>query len=71
MSPEVQNRGISGPTNGRVQQKFKKNKENFTCLLVQFTEQRLATLPACLCTQTGSHCLIIQVLNTRVYFLNV
>ena len=28
-------------------------------------------MSASLCTQTGLHCLIIQVLNTRVWFLNI
>ena len=31
-------------------------------------EQRLVTMSVSLYTQTGLHCLIIQVLNIRVYF---
>ena len=37
---------------------------------VQFMNTRLVTMSVSLCTQTGLHCLIIQVLHTRVWFLN-
>ena len=42
-----------------------------TLLLVQMTEQRLFTLSASLCTQTGLHCFTIQVLSTRVCFIDI
>ena len=33
--------------------------------------KRLVTMSESLCTQTGLHCLTIQVLNTRVYFIYI
>ena len=36
-----------------------------------FPSQRLVTMSASLRTQTGLHCLILQVLTQRVCFLNV
>ena len=38
----------------------------FNQLYLWITEQRFVMMPVSLCTQTGLHCLIIQVLNTRV-----
>ena len=38
---------------------------------LQLQSKRLVTMSASLCTQTGLHCLIIQVLNTRVYFIDI
>ena len=36
-----------------------------------FPSQRLVTMSASLHTQTGLHCLILQVLNTKSLLLNV
>ena len=35
------------------------------------TEQRLVMMSASLCTQSGLHCLTIQVLNIRVCFIDI
>ena len=43
----------------------------FPWLLVQITEQRVVMMSASLCTQTGLHNLTIQVLNIRVWFLDI
>ena len=40
-------------------------------LNAQFMNTRLVMMSASLCTQTGLHCLIIHVLHTRVWFLNI
>ena len=42
----------------------------FCWLGAQFMNTRLAMMSASLRTQTALHCLIIQVLHTRVWFLN-
>ena len=44
---------------------------NFLWLHVQITEQRLVKMLESLCTQTGLHCLTSQILNTRVWFLDI
>ena len=44
---------------------------HFHWLNTQFMNTRLVMMSVSLCTQTGLHCLIIQVLNTRVWFLNI
>ena len=43
----------------------------FNLLLVWITESRLVTMSVSLCTQTVLRHLTIQVLNTRVWFLNI
>ena len=43
----------------------------FCWLNAQFMNTRLVIMSVSLHTQTGLHCLIIQVLNTRVWFLNI
>ena len=40
-------------------------------LYAQFMNTRLVMMSVSLCTQTELHCHIIQVLNTRVWFLNI
>ena len=42
-----------------------------TWLQVLITEPRLVTMSTSLCTQTGLHNLTIQVLNTRVWYLDI
>ena len=42
----------------------------FHWLYALFMNTRLVTMSVSLCTQTVLHCLIIQVLNTWVWFLN-
>ena len=44
---------------------------HFCWLYAQFVNTRLAMMSASLCTQTGLHCRIIQVLHTRAWFLNI
>ena len=44
---------------------------SFHWLYAQSMNSRLAMMSASLRTQTGLHCLIIQVLHTRVWFLNI
>ena len=44
---------------------------HFCWLHAQFMNTRLVTMSVSLHTQTGLHCLVIQVLNTRVWFLNI
>ena len=39
--------------------------------LSNLQSKRLVTTSASLCSQTGLHCLIIQVLNTRVCFIDI
>ena len=52
------------------------NKSKYICHIeysfsnIIIPSQRLVTIPGSLCTQTVLRCLIIQVLNTRVWFLN-
>ena len=49
---------------------FQIHVSHFHWLNAQFMNTRLVTMSANLHTQTALHCLIIQVLNTRVWFLN-
>ena len=44
---------------------------HFHWLYAQFMNTRLVMMSVSLCTQTGLHCLIIQVLNMRGWFLNI
>ena len=50
---------------------FQIHISHFCWLDGQFMNTRLVTMSASLCTQTGLHCLIIQVLHIRVWFLNI
>ena len=43
----------------------------FRWFYAQFMNTRLVMMSASLCTQTGLHCLNIQVLHRRIWFLNV
>ena len=50
---------------------FKIHVSHFWWLDVQVMNTRLVMMSTSLHTQTGLHCPIIQVLNTRVWFLNI
>ena len=50
---------------------FQIHVSHFCWLEVQVMNTRLVMMSVNLCTQTGLHCLIIQVLHTRVWFLNI
>ena len=50
---------------------FQIHVPHFCWLNVQVMNTRLVMMSVSLCIQTGLHCLIIQVLNTRVWFLNI
>ena len=51
--------------------KFQIQVSHFCWLDAQFMNTRLVKMSASLHTQTVLHCLIIQVLNTRVWFINI
>ena len=63
----------SGKYFANVGEKFSTHMHHFEQLPVQLInlESRLVTMSVSLHTQTVSCCLTIQVLNTRVYFLNL
>ena len=50
---------------------FQIHVSHFCWLNAPFMNTTLVMMSVHLCTQTGLHCLIIQVLNTRVWFLNI